>query len=283
VKLRIDAVRVVLGGHVVVDEATVLVAPGEVAGLIGPNGSGKSSLLRTVYRHLRPAAGSVHADERDVWTSPPRQAATWIAAVPQETRSEFDITAWDMVAMGRNPHKGTFAVDTAADREIVADALHQVGLTELADRHFATLSGGERQRVLLARALTQRTPVLVLDEPTNHLDIRHQHELLGLVRQLGLTTLTALHDLNLAAAYCDRIHVLRAGHVVASGTPDEVLTADLVDEVFEIAAEVFTHPRTGRPHLLFAPVEPARVDHARSDHVRADHVRADHGGADGGH
>jgi iron complex transport system ATP-binding protein len=254
VRLRVDGVRVDLGGRVIVDGAEVVAEPGQVTGLIGPNGSGKSTLLRAVYRHLRPLVGAVHVGDDDVWTLTAREVARRVAAVPQETRAEFDIVVWDMVAMGRTPHKRLLSGARLDDEAIVAEALERVGAGHLAARHFATLSGGERQRVLVARALAQQTPVLVLDEPTNHLDIRHQHELLSLVRELGLTTLTALHDLNLAAAYCDHLHVLDAGRVVARGAPHEVLTAETLRAVFGVHAEVTTHDRTGRPHLVFFPL-----------------------------
>ncbi|WP_163511777.1 ABC transporter ATP-binding protein [Fodinicola acaciae] len=256
--LKLHDIRVELSGRTIVAGATVIVEDGEVGALVGPNGSGKSTLLRTVYRHLKPAAGRVRLDDADVWGLKPVAAARKIAAVPQETRSDFDITVTEMVAMGRTPHKHPFATATVRDRALVANALHRLEISEFADRPYATLSGGERQRVLLARALAQDTPVLVLDEPTNHLDARHQLELLALVRKLGLTTLLAVHDLNLAAAYCDRLHVLRAGEIVASGAPDKVLTPELLGEVFGVAADVVPHPRHGRPHLILSPLERQR-------------------------
>ncbi|MGH3622391.1 MAG: ABC transporter ATP-binding protein, partial [Sciscionella sp.] len=221
----------------------------------------KSTLLRTVYRHLRPRSGRVLLDDTDVLALRPSEAARHIAAVPQETRPDFDITVWDMVAMGRTPHRHPFAASTETDRAIIAGALRRVEATELATRAYATLSGGERQRILLARALAQHTRVLVLDEPTNHLDVRHQLELMRLVRELGLTTLMAVHDLNLAAGYCDRLHVLDGGRVVASGTPEDVLTRELLRSVFEVDADITVHPRTARPHLILSPVDSEPTDH----------------------
>lgn len=252
-RLDLADVQVQLGGTTVVSGADILVATGEIAALVGPNGSGKSSLLRTVYRHVRPVSGTVHVDGHDVWTMSPGASARRIAAVPQETRVEFDVTAADIVAMGRTPHKRLFTLDADDDRASVEEALERVGLTGLANRRFATLSGGERQRVLVARALAQRAPVLILDEPTNHLDAQHQFAILELVRQLGVTALLAIHDLNLAAAYCDRVHVLDNGRVRASGPPAKVFTPALLREVFKVTADVLTHPRTGRPHLVFSP------------------------------
>ncbi|GIJ12839.1 ABC transporter ATP-binding protein [Micromonospora andamanensis] len=156
--------------------------------------------------------------------------------------------------MGRSPYLSALRPATAADEQLVTDALERVGAMPLAGRGFRTLSGGEKQRVLLARALAQQPDLLVLDEPTNHLDVRHQLETLDLMRRLGIATLTALHDLNLAAAYCDRLYVLAAGRVVASGPPDEVLSPDLVGSVFGVGAVPSVHPVTGRTHLAFYPL-----------------------------
>lgn len=224
---------------------------GTLAGLIGPNGSGKSSLLRTIYRVIRPHAGLITLDEEDVWKMSLRRAAQRTAAVLQESTGEFEFTVEEVVSMGRTPHKGPLDRETAEDREIVFDALQRVGLTYFAQRTFATLSGGEKQRVLIARALAQKAQFLVLDEPTNHLDIRHQLDVLELVRGLGVTALAALHDLNLAAQYCDRLFVLNQGKVVAWGAPAEVLQPALLRDVFDVDILVQSHPLTGKPHLVF--------------------------------
>jgi iron complex transport system ATP-binding protein len=153
--------------------------------------------------------------------------------------------------MGRIPHKGTFERDTSEDARVVAEALARVGMDALADRDVRTLSGGERQRVLLARALAQQARCLILDEPTNHLDIRAQMDILALVRSLGITTVAALHDLNLAAHYCDRLYVLQEGAVAAEGAPAEVLTPVLIRAVYGVEAEVRIHPRTGKPTVIY--------------------------------
>jgi iron complex transport system ATP-binding protein len=253
-RLEIDGVSMRIGAATIVEDATIVVGAGEMAGLIGPNGSGKSTLLRAVYRHLRPHAGAVLVGGNDVWKSSPQQAARRTAAMPQERLVDVDATVREMVAMGRTPHKGPFATDSTEDRQAIAESLHRVGLSALADRALSTLSGGEMQRVLVARALAQRSSLLVLDEPTNHLDVHHQLELLELLRDLGLTTLAALHDLNLAAAYCDRLHVLDAGRLVASGSPADVLTEGLLAEVFSVGASITTSPHTGRPVLSFNPL-----------------------------
>ncbi|GAA3013168.1 ABC transporter ATP-binding protein [Streptosporangium longisporum] len=228
------------------------VEPGELVGLIGPNGSGKSTLLRSVYRALRPGDGTVRVGGDDVWrTLSARRSARRVAVVAQHSAEGFDLTVAEIVATGRTPHRAA----PAADREIVARALERVGLTGTAHRLYATLSGGERQRTLLARALAQQGGVLILDEPTNHLDIAAQLDLLELVRSLGVTTLAALHELNLAAAYCDRVYVLAAGRVVACGPPARVLTPSLLGEVFGVRAHLGVNPLTGRPALTFAPLD----------------------------
>jgi iron complex transport system ATP-binding protein len=220
---------------------------GEVHGIVGPNGSGKSTTLRCVYRALKPSGGVIRLDGTDIATAKIRDTAKNLAALTQDSHVEFDFTVAEVVAMGRLPHRAT----PRQDEEIQADALSRVDATHLADRSFLTLSGGERQRVLIARALAQQPKVLVLDEPTNHLDISHQLAVLDVVRGLGVTVLAVLHDLNLAAAYCDRLHVLDHGRVVRSGKPAEVLTPEVLHEVFHVRAHVVRHPTSGVPQLLF--------------------------------
>ncbi|MFW6723321.1 ABC transporter ATP-binding protein [Streptomyces sp. MAR4 CNY-716] len=251
--LRLESVTVAAGGRTLVDAVSLDVAPGEVVGLVGPNGAGKTTLLRTVYRALRPTSGRVLLDGEDVRDLPAKRLARRLAAVLQEIPGAFELTVYDVVAMGRTPHKRAFAGDDDADRAVIAGSLAAVGAGELAGAPFDRLSGGEKQRVLIARALAQRAGTMVLDEPTNHLDLRHQLDALRLVRGLGATALVALHDLNLAAAFCDRICVLRAGRTVAAGPPAEVLTPALLADVYGVAAEVAVHPATERPHITLLP------------------------------
>ncbi|MGV9385052.1 ABC transporter ATP-binding protein [Nonomuraea sp. NPDC003707] len=231
-KLDLRGVSVALDGHPIVHEADLLVDDGEFVGLVGPNGCGKSTLLRTIYRALRPAAGLITVDGDDVHRLPARQAAQRTAVVAQETPADLDFTVAEIVFMGRTPYKA----DAATDEELCARALDRVGLTGAADRIFAALSGGEKQRVLLARALAQQTRLLLLDEPTSHLDIRHQLEILHLVRELGIATLAVLHDLNQATAFCDRLYVMNAGRIVAGGPPEQVLTPELISQVYGVRA-----------------------------------------------
>jgi iron complex transport system ATP-binding protein len=259
-KLDVAAVSWGVAGTQIVREVTLTCSPDSFVGLIGPNGSGKSSLLRCIYRVLPPDTGAIHLDSDDVWQLSARQAAQRIGVVLQEPGGEFDFSVREMVLMGRAPHKALFERDSAVDLRIVEQALAKVNLLAFAERSFLTLSGGEKQRVLLARALAQQTRFLVLDEPTNHLDIRYQLEVLDLVRGLGVTTIAALHDLNLAALYCDWLYVLKAGALVASGPPEVVLTPELILDVYGVQAEVCVHPAHGRLHVIFLPVcTPARA------------------------
>ncbi|MBO1750227.1 ABC transporter ATP-binding protein [Actinotalea sp. BY-33] len=249
-RVEIDRVGVTLGGREVVHEASFVVEPGELVGLVGPNGSGKSSLLRTLYRAVRPSAGAVRVGGDDVLTLSSREAARRVAVMLQDPSTEFDLDVYETVLLGRGPHHSSFGRDTAQDVAIVEEALRNTEVDDLGGRMVATLSGGQRQRVMLARALAQRSPVLVLDEPSNHLDISHQHDLMSTVRGLGRTVIAALHDLNLAAQYCDRVVVLAAGRVVADGAPAAVLTPDLIRATFAIDVRVLGDP----PVLAFRPL-----------------------------
>jgi iron complex transport system ATP-binding protein len=221
-------------------EVNLRVASGEFVGLIGPNGSGKTSLLRCAYRFTRPTSGNVWLDHQDIWQQSPRWCAQRIAVVLQEFPDAFGLNVAEVVAMGRTPHKGLFDGDTLNDRNLIANALRSVGLHGFDDHAFATLSGGEKQRVILARA-----------EPTNHLDPRYQLELLQRVKRLRIGTLASLHDLNLAAAFCDRLYVIDHGRIVASGTPSEVLSVELLRDVFGVEALIDAHPLSGYPRITW--------------------------------
>ncbi|MEM1334228.1 MAG: ABC transporter ATP-binding protein [Actinomycetota bacterium] len=252
---ELHGVDVVLGGTTIVRELGLELAAGEFLALVGPNGSGKSTLLRTLYRALRPQSGTVTLDGDDVWTLRPVEVARTIAVVAQERPEDFDFTVADVVRMGRTPYLGRLARIGASHDRVCADSLERTGAAHLAERVFHTLSGGEKQRVLIARALAQEPSILVLDEPTNHLDISAQLEILGLVASLdGVTVIAALHELNHAAAYADRVAVLRAGELVGCGPPGEVLTPALIESVFAVRATVGTHPDTGRHQFSFSPL-----------------------------
>ncbi|PDP89474.1 ABC transporter ATP-binding protein [Glycomyces fuscus] len=249
--LRLEGVSVTVAGAELVRELSLEVPGGRVVGLVGPNGSGKSTALRCVYRALRPTHGTVWLDGEDLSGLSLRRSARSVAALTQEGGGDLDFTAAELVALGRTPHqRGNRPLD-ARERELCREAMERMDVAHLADRGVLSLSGGERQRVLVARCLVQEPRVLVLDEPTNHLDVRHQIGLLSLIRRTGVTVLVVLHDLNLAAAVCDRIGVLSGGSLVAAGTPREVLVPELVERVFGVRATVVPHPLTGDPQLLY--------------------------------
>lgn len=239
----------------IVDEVSLHAESGELVGLIGPNGSGKSSLLRMIYRVLRPLAGTATVDGDDIWHLSARDNARRMAVLAQDNTGDFAFNVDEVVAMGRNPHKRVFDGDNATDRAVVEQALARVGAAHLATRDFASLSGGEKQRVLIARALAQQARMLVLDEPTNHLDVRYQFEIMRLIRGLGVTTVIALHDLNLAAHYCDRLYLIDGGRIAAAGPPADVLTPECLRAVYHVRAEVSRHPANGKPRIDFLPDE----------------------------
>src|SRR5699024_6973127 len=217
-----------------------------------------------------PEHGAITLAGQDIAAMSAKQLARHLAVVSQESAALFEFSVQDIVLMGRAPHKRLLEADSAADVARAQDALRQVGLAAHGQRSITTLSGGEKQRVMLARALVQDAPILVLDEPTNHLDIHYQLQLMELIRTLRVSVITALHDLNLAARYCDRIYVLQDGSIAAAGTPEEVLTQATLRRVFRVDADILRHPRTGKLHIVYvagAPGTaslPSRLAHAAS-------------------
>ncbi|RSS52215.1 ABC transporter ATP-binding protein [Streptomyces sp. WAC07061] len=250
-----------VAGTPVVRGVSLDVAPGETVGLLGPNGSGKSSLLRCLAGLRVPDAGTVRYDGACVRDWSARRTARHVAFVGQDAAADSDLTVADVVGLGRTPFRDRWRGPGAHDRAVVAAALERVGLTALAGRSWRALSGGERQRAHIARALAQQPYALLLDEPTNHLDVRHQLELMELLTGTGRTVLVALHDLSLAARYCDRLLLLHHGRLTASGTPAAVLTRERLAEVFEVDAELTTdalgHPAVGYRGPLPATPRPA--------------------------
>ncbi|GAB3477841.1 ABC transporter ATP-binding protein [Nocardiopsis coralliicola] len=247
--LRADRVERSIGSARILDGVTLAPRPGETVGLLGPNGSGKSTLLRALSGVLAPSGGAVLLDGTPLARVPRRAAARRIAAVEQVAHTQTELTVREVVALGRTPHRRAWTPQSKADSAAVAAALERTGLAELAARSWHTLSGGERQRAQIARALAQEPGELLLDEPTNHLDIQYQIDLMELVVSLPVTTVIAMHDLNLAAMYCDRLVLLRRGTAVAEGTPAEVLTPATIQAVYGVAAEVAPGP--GHPVIRF--------------------------------
>ncbi|MFF3332907.1 ABC transporter ATP-binding protein [Streptomyces sp. NPDC002888] len=249
--LRADRVTRGLGGTLVLDGVSLTPLPGTVTGLLGPNGSGKSTLLRLLAGVLAPTSGVVALDGRPLDQVGRRAVARRVAVVEQQADTQVALTVLDVVRLGRVPHRRAWSPASATDEEAVRTALARTGLAHMADRPWHTLSGGERQRVQIARALAQEPRELLLDEPTNHLDIQHQLALLALIAELRLTSVIALHDLNLAAMYCDHVVVLKQGRVVAGGSPRDVLTETLVADVYGVRATITDDGPEERPHIRF--------------------------------
>ncbi|SCW53449.1 iron complex transport system ATP-binding protein [Paenibacillus tianmuensis] len=252
-KVEVQGLSYDVKGEPIIQGVDLQVHPGEFVGIIGPNGSGKSTLLKNIYRVLKPQAGWISLDGQQLSELTHKETAQRMAVVSQETSSAFDFTVRDIVLMGRHPHKRMFAADTREDDAMVSVALERVGMESYARRSFSSLSGGEKQRVLIARALAQQSQFLIMDEPTNHLDIRHQLQMMDLVKTLGMTALSALHDLNMASYFCDRLIVMNAGKVYASGTPEEVMSAELLRQVFGVNAQLAVHPVTRKLSITYFP------------------------------
>ncbi|MBO6153973.1 MAG: ABC transporter ATP-binding protein [Lachnospiraceae bacterium] len=229
------------------------VAEGEFVGLIGPNGSGKSTALKNIYRGLKPDSGSILLDGEDLLTMPFKKSALKMAVVGQENEVPFDFMVEEIVAMGRSPHKKLFEIDNEDDKYMVHHALEHLGMENMAKKNYLHLSGGEKQRVLIARAVAQESDFYILDEPTNHLDISYQMQIFDFIRRLNVTVLSAIHDLNMAALYCDRLYVLKNGEIVLSGTPEEVLTEENIMNVYGVRSSVTTNPITGKVSITFLP------------------------------
>jgi len=236
----------------ILDDVSFSIQPGKFVGLIGPNGAGKSSLMRCIYRVTRPTAGQVCINGQDVWAVSGKRAAKNTAVILQEQNDYMGLTVYDVVAQGLTPHKGLFEFDSAEDKARIVELLREMELDQLADQPFSILSGGEKQRAFLARALMQSPQLLIMDEPTNHLDIHFQLEVLRKVKALPFTVFASFHDLNLAAAFCDELIVLDGGRVCAQGTPEKVLTEDLISQVYRTCCIVDQHPIGGHPRVSFA-------------------------------
>lgn len=235
---------------------------GCLVGLLGPNGSGKTTLLRLLAGLRRPQAGVIRYDESDLQGQSRRLIARRLAVVEQDTTAHTDLTVRQVVEIGRTPFRGRFDALTAEDNMIIDSALRRVDIAAMQHRNWHSLSGGEKQRTQLARALAQEPKEILLDEPTNHLDIRHQLELLELLRSIDATCVIALHDLNLAARYCDHLVILDHGRVAASGPPATVLTSELVRAVYEVDAVIDQDPHTGAVRITYqrALPTPGRFD-----------------------
>ncbi|MCP2262275.1 iron complex transport system ATP-binding protein [Streptoalloteichus tenebrarius] len=255
-RLHAENLRLGYGENVIVDGLDIDVLDNTVTAVIGPNGCGKSTLLRALGRLLNPQQGHVLLDGKRIDRMPTKEVARVIGVLPQTPQAPEGLTVADLVARGRHPHQTWYRQWSSDDESAVAEALRLTGMLEFAERTLDQLSGGQRQRAWISMALAQGTDLLLLDEPTTYLDLAHQVDVLDLVYRLhaeaGRTVVMVLHDLNLAARYADRLVAMRAGRIVAQGEPAEVLTEELLREVFELDARVVPDPVAGTP--LVVPV-----------------------------
>ncbi len=257
-------------------------AQGELIGVIGPNGSGKTTLLRAISRILRPKVGTILLDDRDILKMKDREFSRNFAVVPQDTAVNFDFSALDVVLMGRNPHLGRLELETDKDLSIAKRSMELTNCWHLSERPITELSGGERQLVIIARALTQEPRVLLLDEPTSHLDINYQIEIMELLKRLttqeGLIVIAVIHDLNLAAQYCDRLALLHKGQIAAAGTQEEVLTAANIKKAFGANVIAKRHALT---NLCYVSPVPSHLNGSASANAAKATIHLICGGGEG--
>lgn len=230
---------------------------GETVAIVGPNGAGKTSLLKCLAAQYKDISGKVYLNGKDIKQLSSKDIAKRIAMVSQHESPVFNLTVNDIVRMGLIPHKGLFDTDTCEDAVHIANAIEQVDLNEKQVQLFNTLSGGEQQRCLIARAIVQSADILIMDEPTNHLDIYYQHQILQLAKNLQLTLLVTIHDLNLAAEYCDRLVLLNQGKIAATGSPKDVLTESNLKQTFNLNCHIDQNPFTLKPRITFAGSAPS--------------------------
>ncbi|MGX1489368.1 ABC-type cobalamin/Fe3+-siderophores transport system ATPase subunit [Streptomyces tendae] len=253
-RLSADNVTLAYDQRVIAEQLSVEIPDHSFTVIVGPNACGKSTLLRALSRMLKPAEGRVLLDGKAIQSIPPKKVARTLGLLPQSSIAPDGITVADLVGRGRYPHQGILRQWSAEDERVVRESMEQTGVAELADRYVDELSGGQRQRVWIAMALAQQTPLLLLDEPTTYLDIQHQIDVLDLCAELheeqGRTLVAVLHDLNHAARYATHLIALREGRVVAEGAPGDVVTAELVEEVFGLRCQVIDDPETGTPLVV---------------------------------
>ena len=245
-ELTVKDLEIMIGQEAIVKSISFQTQKKQFVGIIGANGCGKSTMLKGIYKGIKPQAGSVFLEELDLQTVSEKKVAQKLGVVNQFNELNFDLSVFQMVLLGRTPHKKLLESDTQDDIAIVMDALAKTNLTSYSDRSFLSLSGGEKQRVILARTIAQQPSYMILDEPTNHLDIRYQLEILSCVKNLGIGVLAALHDLELAAHYCDYIYAMKAGKIIAEGEPEELFTEQLIEEIYGVNCTIYKNPVTGR-------------------------------------
>lgn len=260
--IKVENLRFSINDTCILKDISLFVKQNEIVGLIGPNGCGKSTLLKNIYRYFKPTEGAIFVEGDNVHGLKSKEAAKRMAVVSQENNMTFDFSVKEIVGLGRYAHHSFFKDSSSEDDEICMQALRDVGMQEFCDRSFLSLSGGEKQRVYMAMAFAQQSRILILDEPTNHLDIGYQFLLMETMQQrrnleksreegTGLTIFTSVHDMNLAAWYCDRLIVLKKGEIIAVGAPEEVLTKERIRDVFHVETEIVRRTIDGKLQIEY--------------------------------
>ena len=249
-KLETKGITYSIDGKLIIEGIDISVKEGEFVGIVGPNGCGKSTLLKNIYKVFTPDSGAAFIDGEDLAKLSNRKTARRMSVMQQENIVDFDMTVYDMVMLGRFAHQKLFSGSSEEDRAIVNEYIKEVGLEGYENRHFLSLSGGEKQRALVARALSQKAPLILLDEPTNHLDIGYQYQIMNI---LNLTILCCVHDLNLAATYCDRLILMKKKKVFDIGSPKDMLTRENLKALFDIDTTIIENEKTGRLNIIFMP------------------------------
>ncbi|MDO4763214.1 MAG: ABC transporter ATP-binding protein [Flavobacteriaceae bacterium] len=250
-KLKVQNINFGIGNTKILKEVSFEVEKNSFVGIIGPNGSGKSTTLKCIYGVNKPKGGEILFEGEKLLSMPSKERAKKIAVLAQESGGQFDFTVGQVVEMGRYPHKKTLENYSKEDEEIIENVLEKMKLQDYKERSFNTLSGGEKQRVLIARLLIQQSDFIILDEPTNHLDIGHQIDIMNTIKGMGVTVLAAIHDMNMAALYCDKVILMKKGEVLKQGSVEEVLTPDMLKTLFNVNAEI--HDFNGRKQIIYNP------------------------------
>lgn len=274
-KIEIKNLSMCIDKKQILKDISFSVKKGSFVGIIGPNGSGKSTLLKNIYRLYKPSSGHILLDNKELSKMKHKECAREMAVFAQEHNSYFDFTVQEIVKMGRYPYKSMFDSYSKEDDEMVKKVLKQAHMEQYADRNFSELSGGEKQRTLIARALVQNTDFLILDEPTNHLDIGYQIQLMDIVKHMNVTTLAAIHDMNIAAMYCDYLIVMKEGTIVNSGTVEEVITPQMLKEVFGVNAYVGVNPINNKLQISYMHSH-EHINGLGTDHVHEDGFTGTH-------
>ncbi|MDU3337361.1 ABC transporter ATP-binding protein [Paraclostridium bifermentans] len=274
-KLQVENLEFSIDKKEILKDISFEIPKGSFVGIIGPNGSGKSTILKNIYRLYKPDSGQILLDNKNLLNMKDKDCAKEIAVLAQESNSQFDFTVEQIVKMGRYPYKSVFEDYSKKDLDMVTDMLKRVGLEDYVGRSFSKLSGGEKQRTLIARALVQDTEFLILDEPTNHLDIGYQIQLMDLVKSLNITTLSAIHDMNMASMYCDYLIVMKDGKIKNCGSVKEVITEEMLKEIFGVNAYVGVNPMNNKLQVSFMHSH-SHINGIGHDHIHEDGFTGEH-------